>query len=163
MCKLSKIWAHQKLLPSLTEMHQMRRWQQTNAIEKKDLVTFDCVLCGGNHPANCKGCTVYTDLWKEIYPPLCLKICTPARIKQTLYTQRGVTYAQITKQNSYTPTNIEQEPRINHLREQTSDIQGLVQVILRPTVSQFVLVSCPFWNGWPDVTFLSVTISFFFM
>jgi hypothetical protein len=26
MCKLSKIWAHKKLLPSQTEMREMRRW-----------------------------------------------------------------------------------------------------------------------------------------
>jgi hypothetical protein len=33
----------------------------------------------------------------------------PAQIKQTLYPQAGVTYPQITKQNSYPPTNIEQD------------------------------------------------------
>jgi hypothetical protein len=31
----------------------------------------------------------------------------------------------------------------------------------RWSVGQFVLVSCPFWSGWPDVTFLWVTITFF--
>jgi hypothetical protein len=71
-----------------------------------------CVLCGGNHPANYKGCTVYKDLQKKTYPPLRLKIYTPlAQIKQTLHTQPGVTYAHITKQNSYSPTNRE---RITH-------------------------------------------------
>jgi hypothetical protein len=57
-----------------------------------------CALCGGNHPANYKGCTVYEDLQKKTYPPLCLKQYTPP--------QPGVTYAQITKQNSYAPTYI---------------------------------------------------------
>jgi hypothetical protein len=32
---------------------------------------------------------------------------------QTLYTEPGVTYAQMNIQNSYGPTNIEQEPHIN--------------------------------------------------
>jgi hypothetical protein len=67
-----------------------------------------CVLCGGNHPANYKECTVYKDLQKKTYQPLRLKQYTPpAQIKQTLHTQPGVTYAQITKQNSYAATNIE--------------------------------------------------------
>jgi hypothetical protein len=46
----------------------------------------------------------------------------PAQIKQTLYTQPGVTYALVTTQNSYTSTNIEQEPRINQSHQQTSDM-----------------------------------------
>jgi hypothetical protein len=32
----------------------------------------------------------------------------------------------------------------------------------RRSVCQFVLVSCPFWSGWPDVTFVWVTIIFYF-
>jgi hypothetical protein len=31
----------------------------------------------------------------------------------------------------------------------------------RRSVGQFVLVSCPFWSKWPDVTFIWVTITFF--
>jgi hypothetical protein len=31
----------------------------------------------------------------------------------------------------------------------------------RRSVSQFVLVSCPFWGKWSDVTFIWVTITFF--
>jgi hypothetical protein len=52
------------------------------------------------------GCTVCKVLEKKTYPPLPLKQFTPlAQIKQTLHTQPGVTYAQITKQNSYAATN----------------------------------------------------------
>jgi hypothetical protein len=81
------------------------------------------VSCVGNHPANYKGCAVYKGLHKKTYPPLCLKQYTPpAQIKQTLYTQLGITYVQITKQNSYAPINIEQEPHIN---QETSNIQDL--------------------------------------
>jgi hypothetical protein len=29
------------------------------------------------------------------------------------------------------------------------------------SVGQFVLMSCPFWSGWPDVTFLWETITYF--
>jgi hypothetical protein len=49
----------------------------------------------------------------------------PAQIKQTLHTQPGVTYAQITKQNSYAATNIEQDQHINQPLQQASDIQDL--------------------------------------
>jgi hypothetical protein len=61
-----------------------------------------------------------------------LKIYTQAQIKQTLYTQPGVTYAQITKQNSYTPTTIEKEPHINQSHQQTSDIQDLKKYDEKP-------------------------------
>jgi hypothetical protein len=62
---------------------------------------------------------------KEKYPPLCLKQYTPAQIKQALHTQPGVTHAQITKQNSYAATSIEQDQHINQPLQQTSNIQDL--------------------------------------
>jgi hypothetical protein len=41
---------------------------------------------------------VYKDLQKKTYPPLRSKIYTPpTQIKQTLRTQPGVSYAQVTK------------------------------------------------------------------
>jgi hypothetical protein len=43
----------------------------------------------------------------------------------TLYTQPGVTYAQITKQNSYAPTSKNQDPNINQPHQQINDIQDL--------------------------------------
>jgi hypothetical protein len=54
-----------------------------------------------------------------------LKSYTPAQIKQTLHTQPGVTYAQITKQNSYTVTNVQPDQYINQPHQQTSNIQDL--------------------------------------
>jgi hypothetical protein len=45
-------------------------------------------------------CYYYKDLQKKTYPPLCLKILVytpPTQIKQTLYTQLGVIYAQAIK------------------------------------------------------------------
>jgi hypothetical protein len=49
----------------------------------------------------------------------------PAQIKQTLHTQPGIACAQITKQNSYIATNLEQDQHINQPLQQTSDIQDL--------------------------------------
>jgi hypothetical protein len=58
--------------------------------------------------------------------PIRVKQHTPlAQIKQTLHIQPGVTYAQITKQNSYAAINIEQDQHINQSHQQTSDIQDL--------------------------------------
>jgi hypothetical protein len=54
----------------------------------------------------------------------------PARINQTLHTQPGVTYAQITKQSSYIATNIEQDQHINQPLQETSDIQDLKYTVL---------------------------------
>jgi hypothetical protein len=48
---------------------------------------------------------------------------------QTLHTQRGATYAQITKQNSNDATNIEQDQHIHQPLQQTSYIQGLKNVM----------------------------------
>jgi hypothetical protein len=62
------------------------------------------VRCGGNHPANYKACTVYKDLQQKTFPPLRPKMYTPLpHLKQTLHTQSGVTYSQITKHNSSAP------------------------------------------------------------
>jgi hypothetical protein len=37
-----------------------------------------------------------------------------------------------------------------------------VEVTLQPrSVGQFVLVSCPFWSKWPDITFIWATVIFF--
>jgi hypothetical protein len=49
----------------------------------------------------------------------------PAQIKQTLHTQPRVTYAQLTKQNSYAATNIDQDQHINQPHQHTSNIQDL--------------------------------------
>jgi hypothetical protein len=85
-----------------------------------------CVLCDGNHPANYKGWMVYKDLQKKTYQPLRSKQYTPpAQSKQTLHIQPGVSYAQITKQNSYAAKNIEQDQHINQPLQQTRDIQDL--------------------------------------
>jgi hypothetical protein len=95
----------------------------TQCHQKERSIDVRCVLCGGNHPVNYKGCTVYKDLQKKTYPHLHLKQCTPpAQVKQTLHTKPGVTYAQITKQNSYAATNTEQDQHINQLLHQASDI-----------------------------------------
>jgi hypothetical protein len=55
----------------------------------------------------------------------------PAQIEHTLHTQTGVTFAQITMQNSYAATNIEQNQHINQPLQQISDIQDLKNMMKR--------------------------------
>jgi hypothetical protein len=57
---------------------------------------------------------LYTKSYKKLYAPLRVKKHTPpAQIKITPQTQPGITYAQVSKQNSYAPTDIGQEPHKN--------------------------------------------------
>lgn len=86
-----------------------------------------CVLCGGNHPANYKGCLVYKELQKKQFPALRPKQYTPPQqIRQFQQIQPGLTYASATheqKQQVYSPTNISQNPNQPH--QQSSDMQEL--------------------------------------
>jgi hypothetical protein len=69
---------------------------------------------------------VYKGLQKKIYPPLCPKIFTPPeQLKQTVHTQPGVAYAELTKQKSYTHTQIENVQNTNQPHRQNSDIHEL--------------------------------------
>jgi hypothetical protein len=121
MCKLSKINNYCHLNPRCVKCAGDHLTNQCH--QKESSSNVRCVLCGGNHPAKYKGCTVYKQLQKKTYPPPHLKHYTPAaQIKHNLYTQPGITYAQITKQNFYAPTNVEQEPHINQLYHQQRDV-----------------------------------------
>jgi hypothetical protein len=63
---------------------------------------------------------------KENIPTSLFETIHSFRINQTYSTHStGIIYAQITEQNSYTPTNIEQEPDANQPYQQTSGIQDV--------------------------------------
>jgi hypothetical protein len=47
-------------------------------------------------------------------------------------TQRGISHAQITKQNFYAPTNTEQETHTNQSHQQTNDMQDLKKHYEKP-------------------------------
>jgi hypothetical protein len=81
-CKLSKDMG----TPKIIAISNQDVWNAQVTIDKSNrkerLSDVQCALCGGNHPANYKGCTVYKDLQKKIYPPSRLKQYTPpAQIK----------------------------------------------------------------------------------
>jgi hypothetical protein len=69
---------------------------------------------------------------KENTPTSPFETIHSSHTNQTLYTQPGVTYAQITKQNLYASTDLEQEPHINQPHQQTSDIQDLKKYDEKP-------------------------------
>jgi hypothetical protein len=56
----------------------------------------------------------------------------PAQIKQSLRTQPGVSYAQVTKQEFHAPTNIEQQPHIKQSHQHTIDMQKLKKYDEKP-------------------------------
>jgi hypothetical protein len=67
MCKLPKIWAHQNychLKPRCIKYAGDHLTTQCHHKERSSDVR--CVLYGGNHPANYKGCTIYKELQKNI-------------------------------------------------------------------------------------------------
>lgn len=86
----------------------------------------NCVLCGGEHPANYKGCTVYKTLKKKAFPPLRNKRSNegsnsgnqsntveenrpPINSQTGGLPNRNLTYSQVTKNegNPSTSTNAE--------------------------------------------------------
>jgi hypothetical protein len=131
MCKLSKTRAQQKLLPSQTEMSQMRRWPHDEPMPPKRKIEW-CPMCPlwwksswelqGTYGLrrHTKG-NIPTSPFETIH--------SSAHIKHTLYTQPGVIYAQVTKHISCSPTNVEQEPHTNQPRQQTIEIQDLKNMI----------------------------------
>ena len=94
-----------------------------------------CVLCGGNHPANYKGCTIYKELQEKQFPPLRPKLYTPPTYQQI---QPGLLYSTVTsnqnsqhKCNNSMPITIEnqfpQQP--NDLIELKNMMKGLFEQI----------------------------------
>jgi hypothetical protein len=121
MRRLSEMCAHKALLQSQTEMRQMRWWTLNKPMPPKAKIEW-CLMWKSSwelqelHGLQGQKKKKHSHLRLKIYIP-------PAHIKWTLYTQPEVTYAQITKQNSYVPTNTEQEPHINQSHQQTKDMQ----------------------------------------
>jgi hypothetical protein len=99
-----------------------------------------CVLCGGNHPANYKGCMVYKDLQKKTYLPLRPKIYTPT---QTLHTQHML------KSLVATPNPLPHKPRQNpYLNNPTStNIPTNATVQYREQCSTYSQQSWANWNN----------------
>jgi hypothetical protein len=89
-----------------------------------------CVLCGSNHPANYKRCTVYKELQQKTYPSLRPKQYRPlAPLLCTLHTSPGVSYAQVAAHNTIATTSTNQAPHPSPLLPQTSDIHDFKDMI----------------------------------
>jgi hypothetical protein len=71
MCQLPTLRTYRKLLPSQTEMRQMRWCPLHPAVtERINLKMSDVSSVAANHPANYKGCTVYKELQQKTCPYL---------------------------------------------------------------------------------------------
>jgi hypothetical protein len=76
----------------------------TNQCHRKERPSdVRCVLCGANHPANFKEFTVYKELQNRIPTTSCETLHFSCTNQTTLQAQPGITYAHITKENSYAP------------------------------------------------------------
>lgn len=58
-----------------------------------------CVNCGGDHPANYRGCLVHKQLQQKLYPALREKSNPQTRPTPIQYTQPGMSYAQTVSNN----------------------------------------------------------------
>lgn len=94
-----------------------------------------CVLCGGNHSANYKGCPVYKQLQETKYPALRKKVLPSANQQQTATATQNnagqtITYAQMISKNQQKPHVIKNplQPQPQpHL--QSNDLQELKNMV----------------------------------
>jgi hypothetical protein len=70
---------------------------------KERLNDVPCVLCGGNHPANYKGCLIYKDLKKKYTPPSIPKSIIHLHKSNKPYTLSQVYLNAQIRKNLYTP------------------------------------------------------------
>jgi hypothetical protein len=101
-------------------------------------------------------------LWKWLKP--CKKVSCPLGTTDTLPAQvcSSCKIRQDVLQNG---GDVFAENR-NYLKTRRSLPSGLSKSKShydRRSVGQFILVSCPFWSKWPDVTFIWVPITFFIL
>jgi NAD-dependent SIR2 family protein deacetylase len=73
MCSMSTIWTHKKILLFFLEARCVKcveAHSTENCPRKSKDSSVKCINCGGEHPANYKGCIVYQSLRKKLYPQL---------------------------------------------------------------------------------------------
>uniref|UniRef100_A0A6M2DSN3 Putative nucleic-acid-binding protein from transposon x-element n=1 Tax=Xenopsylla cheopis TaxID=163159 RepID=A0A6M2DSN3_XENCH len=114
-----------------TEEHFTEQCSWKNKINKD----VKCVLCGGNHPASYRGCTIYKETLKRKFPPLRPKIplnqpTAQPRIFST--TNPGISYANIIK-GTQPRAEAEEPPSSyntnNHQSNSNNDINELKNMI----------------------------------
>jgi hypothetical protein len=104
--------ATQKLLSSKTQMHKVHRLPLYNSMRTQGKIKW-CPLCPLWKKPSCQlqGLHGIQGPQQKTFPPLRPKIYTsPPHLKQTLHTQSGVTYSQITKHNSSAPLILMMNP-----------------------------------------------------
>lgn len=83
-----------------------------------------CVFCGGNHPANYKGCSVYRELQKAKFPPLRPRVTVTTN--PTIAINPTTSYADITgRKNNNNDLNHNHIPQSN-LQSHTNCGQNLL-------------------------------------
>jgi hypothetical protein len=92
-----------------------------NCPRKEKSNTVKCVLCGGNHPANYKGCSVYREIQKTAYPKLRTKAApkvtekTAVSAVNTTGIRRNYSFAQAVQGNTNNASTQQTSPPNNDL------------------------------------------------
>ena len=87
-----------------------------------------CVLCGGNHPANYKGCSVFKKLQQKKHPSLRPKTyTTPTQIPQYQQVQPAITYSQILRNSTNNATTT--QTLATNSQHESNDIHELKQMM----------------------------------
>lgn len=106
------------------------------AWKDKENENVKCVLCGQNHPANYKGCSVYQEILQRKFPPLRPKFVKEAPTTlPTSSIRTGTSFAQATsnktgetQQTSYAHQKTEQTPsQSSDITELKSMMKGLME------------------------------------
>uniref|UniRef100_A0A1B0GH17 Putative nucleic-acid-binding protein from transposon x-element n=1 Tax=Lutzomyia longipalpis TaxID=7200 RepID=A0A1B0GH17_LUTLO len=115
-----------------------------------------CVNCGGNHPANYRGCQVHTQLWEKKYPALRQRVRRenhlqtqenhvelPNHNQQQQQTTRG-TYADVTRgasQRSTQENNSNSNDNGSQNTAQQSDINEIKEILKTVALQMSTLMS----------------------
>lgn len=84
-----------------------------------------CTNCGGEHPANYKGCIVYQNLRKKLYPQLREKIIEKSNKESFYFTNPKTSYAEALGGSKTTAINI--QPQSNDMAELKQMMKGLME------------------------------------
>lgn len=83
-----------------------------------------CINCGGNHPANYKGCIVYQNLREKLYPALRAKSSSKSQTKTNSFVKPNVSFADLLNQPDQ--PIITTPPQSNDMAEMKEMMKGLM-------------------------------------
>ena len=112
-----------------TECHETK-----NCPRQKDIKddSVKCVNCNGNHPANYKGCVVYQQLKRSVYPALRKKeILSTESSTHDATVRDNISFADVLKQNPKQPKELPvQNPDMLELKDMMKQLMQQMTTML---------------------------------